>query len=374
MLSIYRNPSCLDIEKLNNRILQEYEDETLILSLARHTNVNFFCQTWVAQLVMHLAQRNGQLVIRDAHNNWEPCPDRFTTEIDGVAALVYSHIAPYQVRLENVKRESAPADLYDTLVTKLKMTSKLESAGQSRTFIAIDPEHSIPIEFSTSPNLPRNFQHLIQNILKQFGDKLEMKSLDRRQAETALHNFIYEVFQNTHEHGRYNEGGGLIPGLRYLRIRTYIDTNVNKLRQRACDFPELEEYISRSKGRGRRLRFMELSVSDGGQGIVSHYANSMSISTKNCEERKSLLYQLVGEKKSSKDKISGAGLGLPNAMNALFKLEAFISLRTEEFWMYRDFGNPSQSEQANILHPVSKANQISRMNGTQFNVMIDFSN
>ena len=374
MFSIHRNPSCLDIEKLNKRISQEFEGETLILSLARHTNVNFFCQTWVAQLIAHLAQQKGQLVIRDAHNNWESYPDRFTAKIDGVAALVYSHIAPYEIRLENAKQESAPADLYNALVTRLKMTSKLESAGQSRTFIAIDPDHSIPIEFSTSPSLPRNFQHHIQDILKQFGEKLEMKSMDRRQAETALHNFIYEVFQNTLEHGRYSEGGGLIPGLRYLRIRSYIDTNVNKLRQRASDFPELEEYISRSKGKRRRLRFMELSVCDNGQGIVSHYANSMSISTKNCEERELLLYQLVGEKKSSKDKISGAGLGLPNAMNALLKLEAFISLRTEEFWMYRDFGNPSQSEQANILHPVSKANQIRRMNGTQFNVMIDFSN
>ena len=374
MFSIRRNPSCHDIEKLNNKIAQKSEDETLVLSLARHTNVNFFCQTWVAQLIAHLAQRNGQLVIRDAHHIWEPYPNRFTTEIDGVAALVYSHIAPSRGRLENHRQESAPADLYDALENRLKMTSKLECAGQSRTFIAIDPDHSIPIEFSTSLGLPKKFQQIVQDTLKQFGVKFEKKSLDRRQAEIALHNFIYEVFQNTLEHGRYTESGEQIPGLRYLRIRTYTGTNVDKLRQRAIGFPELKEYISRSKDKRRRLRFMELSVSDGGQGIVSHYANSVSISTKNCEERESLLYQLVGEKKSSKDKISGVGLGLPNAMDALLKLEAFVSLRTEEFWMCRDFGNPNQAEQAKIMRPVSAANQISRMSGTQFNVMIDFSN
>ena len=178
------------------------------------------------------------------------------------------------------------------------------------------------------------------------------------------------MFQNTIEHGRFAKDGKIIPGLRYLRIRSYIDNTIERLRDRAAGFPELEAFILRRDN--PRRRFLELSVSDGGQGIVSHYINAVSTSAKNVEERSALLHQLVGGQASSKDKMPGGGLGLPKAMNALLELKAFISLRTEEFWMYRDFSKPSEGKPAELIQPVSAAKQISRLNGTQFNVLIDF--
>ena len=90
------------------------------------------------------------------------------------------------------------------------------------------------------------------------------------------------------------------------------------------------------------------------------------------EERLTLLRQLVEGKASSKGSMSGGGLGLPNAMNALSELKAFISLRSEEFWMYRDFSKPSEGKPAELIQPVSAAKEIARLNGTQFNVLIDF--
>ena len=373
MFSIDKNPLCSDVEDLNNAISQEPEDKPLVLSLARHTNVNFFTQTWIAQLLAHLAQREGGLVIRDAYDRWIPMPrERFMDNIDGVATLVYSHIVP-QVGLENVKQEIAPEALYVELNTKLKKTSKLEEQGQTRTFIAIDPDHSTPIEFSAQSG-SKKFKYIVQDIMNEFNYKFEQKPQNHREMEIALHSFIYEVFQNTIEHGRYSEGGGLIPGLRYLRIRTYID-EAGKLRRRAEGFPELERFISRyDNNEQKTLRFMELSVSDGGQGIVSHYINSSySSSAENFDKRKDILHQLIGTRKTSKDKLSGVGLGLLNAMKALSELKAFISLRTEEFWMCRDFNDSDETEQIEILRPVSTMGQINRLRGTQFNVVTSIS-
>ena len=365
--SINQNPSCHDIEKLNNEIARKPGDQALVLLLARETNSKFFSQTWIAQLIAHLAQGKGGLVVCDYYHSWTAASplDRFTTNIDGVAALVYSSIME-KGRLENTRQERVPDTLYESLKTRLKGTGSLEDVGQTRTFIAIDPDYSIPIEFSESVGLFKSFQYLAQNILKEFGDS----SGTRTQAETALHNFIYEVFQNTIEHGCYTKDGEIIHGLRYLRIRTYIDNTIERLRARASGFPELEDFIARRDN--PRRRFLELSVSDGGQGIVSHYVNSGSISAKTFEERLALLHQLVGGRASSKGKIAGVGLGLPKAMNALSKLKAFISLRTEEFWMYRDFSKPSEVKPAELIQPVSAAKQISRLSGTQFNVLIDF--
>lgn len=366
--SIGQNPSCHDIEDLNRSIAQESEDQILVLSLARDTNSKFFAQTWIAQLIAHLAQRQGGLAVRDNYFSWTAASplDRFTANIDGVAALVYSTIFG-KGRLENKRQEPAPSTLYETLKTRLKMTGSLEDAGQTRTFIAIDPDYSNPFEFSKSEGLFRSFQHLVGYVLTAFDDKAGIKT----HAETALYNFIYEVFQNTIEHGRYAKDGQIIPGLRYLRIRTYIDNSIEKLSARATGFPELEKFVSNRDKRQRR--FLELSVSDGGQGIVSHYVNCGSISANNFEQRLAILRELVERQASSKAKVSGVGLGLPNAMRALSELKAFISLRTEEFWMYRDFSKPSEMEPTELLQPVSAAQHISRLSGTQFNVVIDFS-
>lgn len=346
MFLIGKNPLCSDIEKLNNAISQEPRDKTLILSLARHTDVNFLAQTWIAQLIAHLAQREEGLMLRDAHNSWKRLPlDRFMGNIDGVATLVYSQMLP-KVQLVNAKQETAPKTLYDELDSRLRISSRLEDTGQIRTFIAKDPDHPMPIEFTSLSGPEKKFRYLIQDILREFNYKFGRKPVNYREMEIALHSFVYEVFQNTFEHGRYSVKGELISGLRYLRIRTYIG-KLDELCRRAEGFPELKKFISRhDNDRQKTLRFMEFSVSDAGQGIVSHYINSSSRPVKSFDERKALLHDLIGANTSSKEKISGVGLGLPNAMKALSKLKAFISLRTEEFWMYRDFNDSYKKEQA----------------------------
>lgn len=136
MSLIGQNPSCCDIEKLNNEIALKPEDQTLVLLLARETNSRFFAQTWIAQLIAHLVQRREGLTVRDYYHDWteEKTLRRFTANIDGVAALVYSSIVE-KVRLENRRQEPAPSTFYESLETRLKRTSRLENGNRKLPLI-----------------------------------------------------------------------------------------------------------------------------------------------------------------------------------------------------------------------------------------------
>ena len=370
---IPRNPSCYQLEKLAADLERIPLDDPVVLSLARQTDSTFFAETSIAQLIAHLAQRPGRLVIRDAHHSWSPEPkDRFTSKLDGVAVLAYTHLIA-SGRLENSKQSAAPESLYDALESRLILSGCLESKGPTRTFVAIDPDHPLPIEFSGSQGFKNNFSMIASRILREFHGTKQSRSIERRRAEEELFNFVYEIFQNTIEHGRYTNNHELITGVRYLRLHVYIDTDIKKLTRRAAEYSELAAFIDRRCQQRGTTRFIELAVADVGQGIVSHYLNSRSLNAPKLGDRAQVLQKLFGETLSSKTTMSGVGFGLPYAMSALKELKAFVNLRTEEFWLYRDYSAPNDNaNNGQILQPVLELDHFTPIRGTQFNVLINF--
>ena len=373
IFSIPSKPSCFQLEKLNIALERVPVDDPIVLSLARNTRSNFFAETSIAQLISHLAQRPGRLVIRDAHNSWLPVPNnRFVSRIDGVAALAYSHLIA-SGRLENAKQQPAPDSLYGKLETLLWNSGCLEDHGPTRTFVAIDPEHPNPVKLSSPQGFKTPFEMIALSILREFHKTEKSRSSERQRAEEQLFNFVYEIFQNTIEHGRYSKKGQMIAGVRYLRLHNYKDTSIEKLSHRAAGFEELKAFITRRGQKDGTKRFIELAVADAGQGITSHYLNSQSFNAPQLSDRAQVIQGLFGGTLSSKRAMSGVGFGLPNAMAALEELEAFVNLRTEEFWLYRDYSAQNlNSDISQPLLPVRGLDQLSPIRGTQFNVLIDF--
>ncbi len=367
------NPSCHQIEVLNATLQRIPKDDPIVLSLARKTGAKFFSESSIAQLIAHLSRRSGKLVIRDTHNSWLPAHYyRFTSKIDGVAALVYSNLISTG-RLENVKKLAAPDSLFTALKSRLLVSGCLEDAGPTRTFTAIDPDYPTPAELGRPQVRKSDFHNIVRSTLSQYENRLKGKSYERRRAEDRLISFVYETFQNTIEHGRFTKNNDLIDGIRYLRLHVYVDNSISDLLRRAVGFPELQQFIERTQRQRSTVRFVELAVADAGQGITSHYLNSRSPTAPAPDDRAQVLQELIDGRLSSKRSMSGVGLGLPNAMSALRELKAFFSLRTEEFWLYRDYSD--QDSAANVrppLHPVSKIKSIAPLAGTQFNVLIDF--
>lgn len=374
MFLIRRNPSVHQIEALNASISAVPEDDPIVLLLARKTDAKFFSDTLIAQLISHLARRRGRLVIRDAHDRWEPIPlDRYAEKIDGVAALVNSQLRK-DGRLENQKHQPVPAALLKHFEERLLVSGRIERMGPTRTYIALDPRHAVPVELSVSQDSMYKIREIVAQTLKEFGDTSEIRYVWRQYAEEQLFSFMYEVFQNTVEHGRYSKDGNIISGLRYLRLHVYIDTNLEQLKARSGQFSELKRYLDRRAKKPGTKRFIELTVSDVGQGIVSHYLSSHREYSASRETRSKVLQELLAGSSSGKRRISGVGLGLPNAMFALAELKAFVSLRTEEFWLYRDFSEPRLDSKSDWpLRPVALIDDIEPLVGTQFNVLFDFA-
>lgn len=370
ILKISRNPSCRQIEDLNVLAQRIPNDEPILLSLARSTGTKFFAEGSIAQLISQLSRRPGKFVIRDTHHSWST--PRFISRIDGVSALVYSKLICL-ASLENTKKESAPNFLIQDLESRLSKSGLLEEKGPIRTLVAIDPDFPAPAEMG-GPQVNKNrFHTIVRKMLTQYEHGLVHKSKQRQHAETQLINFVYETFQNTVEHGRYGESNSLIHGIRYFRIQVYIDNKVPDLVRRATGFPELERFLERPRPIGSGKRFVELSVSDVGQGITSHFMNSRLEPGSRHDDRAKILQKLIGGRLSSKRAMSGVGLGLPNALSALKELKAFLSLRTEEFWLYRDYARQDEESDAEqYLYPVEHSCSIAPLLGTQFNVLIDF--
>ena len=367
---IPKNPSCGQLEELIAKLQRISGRDTVILSLARKTGAKFFSESSISQLIADLSERAGSLVLRDTYNSWSD--SRFLSKIDGVSALVYSSLSD-STRLENIKKISAPESLFRSLESKLMVSGILENKGPTRTLIAIDPHYSTPVELG-GPYLKKNYFHTIfRQMLHQYKHGLDKKSVDRHKAEHELVNFVYETFQNTVEHGRYSSVNDIIQGIRYFRVHVYIGNSVDGLVRRASGFPELGTFLSRPRTRSSEKRFIELSVADAGQGIASHYLNSRPGVQSDVYDRERILQELIGGNLSSKRSMSGVGWGLPNALAALKELNAFVSLRTEEFWLYRDFTDSLRSPSlGRYLYPVKGVNSLARVGGTQFNVLIDF--
>lgn len=364
--------TCLEIEELNRAISEVPESESVEIYLPRTFRPPFFAATTLAQCLSHHARRTGRLLIRDAYHDWTPqhSSDRFLCTIEGVVALVNNHMLD-TTRVENARKASIPKEVFSALSDRLWRTGIIEiGGGPTRTFLAIDPTHDTPIEFGSVGVLEKSrFYESIEKVLSQYNQAGSNNWQLHQRALINLISFIYETFQNTYEHGRYNSDSAIISGIRFFRIRHYIDNKSEDLVSRASGFPELQSFLEQSLNGKQSRKLIELCVSDCGQGITSHFLNSTSTNISPTKLRVDALNGLVADKLTSKQKMSGGGLGLPNAMSALGKLEAFLSLRTEEFWMYCDFLNKSGTRNR-ILSPVHNSRTIAPMIGTQFNVLI----
>jgi len=122
-------------------------------------------------------------------------------------------------------------------------------------------------------------------------------------------------------------------------------------------FPELEKYIEDWSKVNRGTSFIEVSTNDVGLGIIDRFVATrpeFAASTVERDSRLGLLLRILltpvsGQRSatyeqaySSKDiggQERGAGRGLERALDAVRKLNGFVSLRTGDFWLYRSFPN-----------------------------------
>jgi hypothetical protein len=351
-------------------------DDPVILLLPRQVHSNLFVDLSIARLITTLARRPGRLVVRDYQKSWlDPVTkERFLTQIDGLAALVHCS-QERSARLENLSNEVVPSSFLEEVQSRLLKTALVEEGdtGPSRTYSAVDPDFPVPRELAMSSEGFIAFQREIKSALKQFGSSSTPTYQRRQTYEEALYRAVFEIFQNTYEHGRKGTSGEIVRGLRYVRFRSHIGISATQLASRTDAFEPLTNYFKRRAKKPGAIRFLEISISDDGVGILTHFQHSKSQSQFLAGDQADSLNQIITEGLSSK-RMRGSGQGLPQALSALSELNAFVALRTENSWLYRDFSETwSPSSQSPLaLRKVPTAAELARVEGTLFVMLLDF--
>ncbi|MGB8842762.1 MAG: hypothetical protein WCC64_17035 [Aliidongia sp.] len=219
-------------------------------------------------------------------------------------------------------------------------------SGAAQTLVEFDPDHSVaPIlrgggGFASVTPLVR--KKLFEQLILHFRRRLEIGAL-RRGFEPVgagpagdLGRFLAELHENGIEHGSHDTQGRRIAGSRFMRVRKHVANNKQQLIDRCGSVTELARHVELSVHTNGPAALIEASISDFGLGIVDAFTASPAAAGLTLG-RRDLLESLVYERLSSKSSDPSAGLGIQKALDAARRMQAFVSLRTAEFWLTVSF-------------------------------------
>ncbi len=220
----------------------------------------------------------------------------------------------------------------------------IPAKGGGQTLLEIDPDFPVAGRLRASGRLssvPSERRRMFTQLVLHLRKQAEIGAL-RRQIDPvaegpggAVGRFLFELHENALEHGSRDPRGGKIPGSRLLRIRKHIANSAEELAGRSGGFPALAEYIAHIKAPG----LIEASISDFGAGIVDGFLLSPAGADHASRDRRELLSSLLFERLSSKGMDAASGLGIQRALRAANLMQAFVSLRTAEFWLFASFAD-----------------------------------
>lgn len=148
-------------------------------------------------------------------------------------------------------------------------------------------------------------------------------------AKGTILEFLYELHSNAFEHGRVDNS------VRLLRLQKHQYPSRDTALRHAVELTELAEYLNTQPNRpsNRLFNLVEASVSDFGQGIIDGFLSTFAGLPHKQRPRKDLLDDLLHDQLSCKSTDPNAGLGIKQALTAALEIDAFVSLRTGEFWL-----------------------------------------
>lgn len=172
---------------------------------------------------------------------------------------------------------------------------------------------------------------------------------ERRDQLTSV---LWELFKNTHDHGRRNVDA-MVPldtSVRGIFFRFYdaqhIKDQLSKLKPEAQSQAEryaaflLRETPLHEGVRERRTRnvsgFLELTVFDSGPGLAATWLRDESIAERSIADQIAAVHSCFGKGYSSLDQ-EERGFGLWKVLRELRKLKGLIRVRTNRVHIYREF-------------------------------------
>lgn len=329
-IEITRRASLADIEEAISR-LQRYvgDSEEFTARISGDRRSSYFKDIWSAIAVAAgVKSRPRARVTAWGLQDWSK------QEHEDGFALSYPGIAALQLGAQVVTGGRNPQSL-DPLLIRRRISAAggvLGSGARQRTVVELEPELPRATPIITGPLGRDAFLEFVRGILRL----LEIGAMARGRAgvveegtpKGTILQFLYELQTNAVEHGRARRN------VRFLRLQKHAYPSRGEALSHAADFDELTAYLEAQPERPSSGQFnlVEASVSDFGPGIVDRFLATFLGEAHRSRSRMELLDDLLHKRLSSKRDPS-AGLGIGHALSAAREMDAFVSVRTGEFWL-----------------------------------------
>ena len=371
-LDIEKDNTIRDVEgyfaKLNDDISE------VNIKLPRHHRMTLFKDSWITSLIA-TASRGRRLNITDWNSVMDQTQikNRFSNSLIGITSAFMAD------EISNVRHEKYNIDINEIIEhIVFDQNGVIEDSESGKAYVfcsfdSTDEYENFPRPLALTSSTKEEF---IRKFLDFKREKIDSTSKSTGQlhfaypAEWDLPSLIFELYENTNQHGRYDGSNNIIKGVRAFSIRRHIANNYTNLVEQAEEFEELQKYIE-SIGVKRNLRFYEISITDNGMGIVDRLLGT----------RPELVKGVGFEQMSPADKLNfiisrtlssklypGSGLGLITALRNLEKMRGFLSLRTGDQWVFFD-GNRKSAGQLKLV-PIKNTESLSKITGTHYNILI----
>ena len=371
-LKITRTASLFDCEEALKNLVSSGEPASLLIS-SENRGI-FFKDLRVAAIISAASQT------ANVECKWHPQLSKQThRSLVGLAGAVYG--VPYTEGQVFASAKMARR----ILAQRLDILEDPPGTKETLTFCAIDhTTRAQPIALSGLSG-KTEFESQFGNYVREYFDRGVSSSFTNRigpslfddgaSISACMFGFVFELYQNSYNHGTLDVNQTIIPGLRIIRMRKRIGNwgSREAFIRGADKFSELERYLNEVVPRKKTFKFYEVSITDNGMGILSRFRTTTRIGQQRVSSRTDdirLLNRIVAESLSSDERKSNVGEGgLKRALRAVDTIRGFVSLRTDDLWVYRSPLDDSEKSDYDWLIPVKESNDLSRIPGTHFSMI-----
>jgi hypothetical protein len=403
MIRLSKSTTSYDLELLIEDLGKD-ESESLSLPIAFNSASGFGLVPMVIQFLATWSRKQINPTLRVFSKNSTQFMLTIASTPHGAAAIYFSSEVEFNDKVV-VKSTSLRKFIIPTLKAMQEMEFRQTIRGpgvQLASYAGSANEWIRPIYPNGAENSFRpkfRFSDLLESAVTSFNRNAI--SVIHREDLEYIGSILFELFQNTHQHGRRNLDGELYQkSVRsiYIRdfpfeeivggslsalgveIRRYISALVSSNRK-TKQTPEAnrERYQNLiSKGaapyaeRKARTSFLELCVYDTGVGLVNNWRANRKVEPSEIEiqiDERQLIRECFVEGATSK-RMPNSGMGLPNAIRSLSLLKAFLLLRTHNQCLYQDFTRPNSKEFEPKSISFKNGDELGLIYGTSFTLVI----
>ena len=252
-LKINTGDTLIDFENYNSQLKANIHE--VHMRLAKNYKRKFFNDSWISSLIAKASSGDRQLVLTEW---WDKTnDDNIGSRLSGsLIGITSAYLAD---KIQNSKHEQLNIDIQqiiDTVALDKKGLIDDTSSGHTFTFCSFDSDDKkkyFPRPLALSAE---NVTEFTDKFLKIKRDKIDsafaiqhgthslFQEYDTYQSEKNFAALIYELYENTIQHGNKDENNDLIEGIRSFTIKRHAITHMEDLKSVSENFTELTQYLS----------------------------------------------------------------------------------------------------------------------------------